>query len=1050
MKLRLSLLVTLVLTSACPPSGNKNDAGLGAAPKVDSASPASAPQAGGTLITLNGANFEDGAKVKFGTQAGLQVVVLTKLQLSVRTPAFTTAGKVAITVTNPDGQSGSLTDPFTVVPTPDKAIDEAVLSNPANTSDTTGAATVKVPVTASVQVANVTKGAGQGAGIVAKVGFSRTVTSPPVDADFTWVDATYTGDADGPAANDQARDTYSAQVVLPGAMDSAALDYFLAAKFSLDNGTTWKLADRDGLANGLQREQLANYRVAKPTVDWCKLGGETGDGAPSVTLIGTAAGPVVLGQVYKAGVTTMGNPGAGVTGQLGFGPAGSDPSTWTWTNASYSKKTGNGSNEEWTATLPNPGLGTYKYAYRFTQNNGSWQYCDADGLAIDGFTEAKAGTLNVVAPTVGIEWCKLGGEAIETPPSVTLTGSAAGPTVYGQVYKGGITTMSTPGVGITGQLGYGAAGTNPATWTWAAATYSKKTGGGSNEEWSATLPNPGLGSYKYAYRFAQNNGTWSYCDADGLALNGFTEAQAGTLIVAPVAVGSCNLQYPLTLTSYEGRDSDVVYGRLFVTGVTDGVGAGAGVDAELGYGPAGQQPSDAGWTWKSASFNVDIEPGGGDEYQATFLGPAPGTYGYAYRTRVAGGAWAYCDGDGSSNGYTPAQGGVLTAKAYGIDECVLDSATMFTSAPSAMVGPVRAKVRVPTLTDVSGKGAGITAEVGYGAVGTAPSTWTNWSGATYEADSTTFDQYSATFGAPAADGTVELAYRFKLGSGAYVYCDKDGVSGGYMSAQGGRLTVASKRITACKMESVSAFAIRSGDPLAVTVSIEATGSAAVGATAGLGVQVGVGPKGSDGSASALWGWATASYTGEFAGGRDLFSATTQPAYNGDRTVAGRASLDNGVTWTYCDFVGADGGFQPSAQYDVTVSDHTDVAYCVLQHPPTVSGDAGVLVYGQVYDAVLTPDAGAPIRAEFGAGLESQDPGVAWTWHVAAFSGAAGNNNEYAYSYAPGAVGTRYAYRFSKNDGGTWCYADLNGNGASGVGQTWGGFSGGSNLGAVVP
>jgi hypothetical protein len=388
----------------------------------------------------------------------------------------------------------------------------------------------------------------------------------------------------------------------------------------------------------------------------------------------------------------------------------------------------------------------------------------------------------------------------------------------------------------------------------------------------------------------------------------------------------------------------------------------------------------------------------------------------------------------------------LTAKPYGIDECILDSASTLTTGHGATVGPVKAKVRVPTLTDAAGAGAGLSAQIGFGAVGADPSTFT-WSAATYESDQGAFDQYQASFTAPGVDGASEIAFRFKLGSGAYAYCDKDGFSNGYQSAQAGRLSVQSKLIAACKLELVSAFDIKSGDPLTAQVSVDATGTSAAGATAGLTAQIGVGPKGSDASTSPLWGWANAAYFGEFAGGRDAFSVTTQPAYNGNRSVAGRASFDNGATWTYCDYVGADGGFQASAQFDVTVNPHTDVAYCVLKYPATLSRDAGAtVVYGQVYDSVLTPDAGSPIVAQFGAGLESQDPGVAWTWAPAPFSGIVGNNNEYAYRFTPGATGgPSYAYRFSTNDGGTWCYADLDGNGGGTAP-----FSGGANLGSVGP
>jgi len=100
---------------------------------------------------------------------------------------------------------------------------------------------------------------------------------------------------------------------------------------------------------------------------------------------------------------------------------------------------------------------------------------------------------------------------------------------------------------------------------------------------------------------------------------------------------------------------------------------------------------------------------------------------------------------------------------------------------------------------------------------------------------------------------------------------------------------------------------------------------------------------------------------------------------------------------------------------------------------------------------LTPDAGAPIKVEFGVGRETADPGVAWEWRSAPFNAIDGNNNQYAFSYTPDGGAPNYAFRFSKNDGGTWCYGDNDGNGANGASTPWAGFSGlGGNLGTVVP
>ena len=98
-----------------------------------------------------------------------------------------------------------------------------------------------------------TNGAGQGGGVRAQVGYATTVSAPPVVTDFMWSDASYLGDAQG----DLSRDAYSGTVTLtnPG-------DYFVTARFSVDNGATWTLADRDGAAFGVTEAQLSRVTVA--------------------------------------------------------------------------------------------------------------------------------------------------------------------------------------------------------------------------------------------------------------------------------------------------------------------------------------------------------------------------------------------------------------------------------------------------------------------------------------------------------------------------------------------------------------------------------------------------------------------------------------------------------------------------------------------------------------------------------------------------------------------------------------------------------------------
>lgn len=909
MNARLSTLLVVALLTGCPGPTPTPDGGSAVTPVLTSVSPSSGPVAGGTSVTVNGTNFVNGATVTFG---GLPAVVTfeTDRKLTAITPAAASTsavGPVAVAVTNPGGKSSSLTGAFTYEGTTStKTISEAILQNPADTTNTSAAATVSVVVSAHVEVPTVTTGTGQGMGVRAQVGFSTTVGATPLSSDFTWTDASYVGDVDGAASGDKARDSYSGAVMLPAPTTGTNLIYFVAARFSVDGGVTWTIADRDGAANGVTTTQLSKVTVTRASV----------------------------------------------------------------------------------------------------------------------------------------EWCKLGGELVEAPPMVSLRGSAMGPVVYGQVFKSTVTTVVGAGAGIKGALGYGPAGSDPSTWTWVAATFNTDTGGGANDEFQAVLPNPGVGTYKYAFRFNHADGPWSYCDADGLANGGFTEDQAGTLTVQTVGIDSCILQFPDALTSYEARASAPVFGRVFVQGLTEAVGAGAGIEGQLGYGASAVAPTDPSWTWTFNSiFNLD-DPGGGDEYRATFLGPAPGTYAYAWRFRVSGGPWTYCDKDGSTNGLQQAQLGVLNATPFDVTTCQLESANSAqTVLPNSTTQAMSVLVTVPSLTDGIGQGAGLPMEIGYGAVGTQPSTWTNWTAATFANDANLADRYTATITAPATSGAYAVAFRTHVGSHPVVYCDLDGSQNGYQQAQAGRVTVASALISACKLNTVSSFNLPSGSPLSVSATATIPGvSSNAGASPNLQVQIGIGPVGSNGSTSNLWGWQGATYFGEN-GAADEFRVTTYPAYTGGRTVAARASLD-GLSWIYCDLNGSDvGGYEVAQQYDVTVSNHVEFDYCNLQAP--AFADGGTVIYGQIYEPGLTPNITAPITAQLGLGNETEDPGFAWTWSTGTFNGIRQtNNNEYMKALPIDAgVGQRYTFRYTV-DGGIWCYGDLDG--------SQNGFSGGSNVGLVTP
>jgi hypothetical protein len=85
-------------------------------PTVSSLSPNVGTTAGGTVVTINGASFVNGATVSFGgTSVG--VTFNSSTQLIVTAPAHAT-GPVSVTVTNPDTGAGTKTNAFFYTPPP--------------------------------------------------------------------------------------------------------------------------------------------------------------------------------------------------------------------------------------------------------------------------------------------------------------------------------------------------------------------------------------------------------------------------------------------------------------------------------------------------------------------------------------------------------------------------------------------------------------------------------------------------------------------------------------------------------------------------------------------------------------------------------------------------------------------------------------------------------------------------------------------------------------------------------------------------------------------
>ena len=140
-------------------------------------------------------------------------------------------------------------------------------------------------------------------------------------------------------------------------------------------------------------------------------------------------------------------------------------------------------------------------------------------------------------------------------------------------------------------------------------------------------------------------------------------------------IGFCRLQFPATITAAPG-DRTLVFGRFFERGLTDRTPRNdpdPAVQAAIGYGPDGTQPTAASWVWTPAVANPAYDGAAAgernnDEYQAELVTPAAGRYDYAFRITLDGSTTlTHCDRDGAGTtlagtpqaGYQPAQAGDL-------------------------------------------------------------------------------------------------------------------------------------------------------------------------------------------------------------------------------------------------------------------------------------------------------------------------------------------------------------------------------------------------------
>ena len=119
------------------------------------------------------------------------------------------------------------------------------------------------------------------------------------------------------------------------------------------------------------------------------------------------------------------------------------------------------------------------------------------------------------------------------PPYLTLAqGTKA--SAYGQIWIKGGTDKAGAMPGLVAELGIGALGSDPGSWTWSATTFNGDKQSGSNDEFAGEITAPASGVWEYAFRYRvagatfQGVGEWLYAGTKGPTLKA---DEAGKLTV---------------------------------------------------------------------------------------------------------------------------------------------------------------------------------------------------------------------------------------------------------------------------------------------------------------------------------------------------------------------------------------------------------------------------------------------------------------------------------------------------------------------------------------
>ncbi|MBV9292184.1 MAG: IPT/TIG domain-containing protein, partial [Frankiales bacterium] len=582
-----------------------------AGPSVSSVSPSAGPTAGGTVVTITGTNFVNGATVSFGGSAGTGVIVNSATSITATSPAG--SGTVHVTVTTPGGTSAtSGADQFTYDGVP------SVTGVSPSAGPTAGGTVVTITGSNFVNGATVSFGGSAGTGVIVNSGTSITATSP---AGSGTVDVTVTTPGGTSATSNGDQFTYDAQPAVSGVSPNAGptaggtVVTITGSNFTADATVKFGGTLSGSVAFNSSTQLTATAPAGSGTVHVTvsNPGGTSGtssadqftyNGVPTVTGVSPSAGPTAGGTVVTitgtnfvngATVSFGGSPGTSVivnsaTCLSAPSPAGSGTVHVTVTTPGGTSATSGADQFTYdalptvTGVSPNAGPTAGGTVVTITGTNflngatvsfgGSpgTSVTVNSGTSITATSPAGSGTVHVTVTTPGGTSATSGADQFtyDVLPTVTGVSPSAGPTAGG-------TPVTITGTGFV----------NGATVSFGG---SAATGVTVNSATSISATSP-AGSGTVHVRVTTPGGTSATSGSDQFTYDGVPSVTGVSPSAGPTAGGTV-----VTIT-----------GSNFVNGATVSFGGSAGTSVTVNSGTSITATSPSG----TGTVHVTVSSPGG-------------------------------------------------------------------------------------------------------------------------------------------------------------------------------------------------------------------------------------------------------------------------------------------------------------------------------------------------------------------------------------------------------------------------------------------------------